>query len=119
MRIVALDPKRLADVLVSSTDEVRQRCGTQLRNGAPLWEWESASVEGNHLAGIYSVRADHVRRVSLPVIGIEEAVLSFQDHGEDAITPASVEGDDGYNYHLFVSVENGEIVACIGTPARN
>jgi hypothetical protein len=32
----------------------------QLQNGAPLREWESASVEGNHLAGIYSVRADHV-----------------------------------------------------------
>ena len=88
----------------------------QLQNGAPLREWESAWVEGNHLAGIYSVRADHVRRISLPVLGIEEAVLSFQDHGEDAITLATVEGDDGYNYHLFVSVEDGEIVACIGTP---
>ena len=52
-------------------------------------------------------------------IGIEEAVLSFQEHGKDAITLASVEGEDGYHYHLFVSVEDGEIVACIGTPARN
>jgi hypothetical protein len=79
---VALDPKGLADVLVSSTEEVRQRCGQQLRKKAPLREWESASVEGNHLAGIYSVRADHVRRISLPVIGIEETVLSFQEHGK-------------------------------------
>ncbi len=52
-------------------------------------EWQSASATGNHLAGIYSRRADHVRRISLPVVGIEEAVLSFQDHGEDAITLAT------------------------------
>ena len=115
---MALDSIRLVELLVSSPEEVRQRCGIQLQNGAPLREWESASVDGNHLAGIYSARADHVRRISLPVLGIEEAVPSFQDHGDDAITLASVEGDDGYSYHLFVSVEDGEIVACIGTPVE-
>lgn len=40
---------------------------------------------------------------------------SFQDHGDDAITLATVEGDDGYNFYLFVSGEDGEIVA---TPAQ-
>ena len=85
----------------------------------PLRESESASEKGNHLAGIYSRRADHVRQGSLHVIGIEEAVLSFQEHGEDLITFATVKGDDGYDYHLFISVETSEIVACIGTPVRS
>ena len=113
---MALDPRLLADVLVSSTEEVRQRCGIQLRNGVSLREWESASVVGNRLAGIYSVGANHVRRI---FIGIDEAVLLFQEYGEDAITLATVEGNGGFNYHLIVSAENVEILACIETPARN
>lgn len=112
---VALDPKLLADMLVASAEEVRQRCGTQLRNGASVREWESASVVGNRLSGTYHAGANHARQI---LIGNEEAVLLFQDYGEDGITLATVEGDDGYNYHLFVSVEGGEILACIGTPAR-
>jgi hypothetical protein len=111
---VPLSPKRLAEVLVASTEEVRQRCGLQLRNGALLRERRSVSVDGHYLAGIYSERADRFREN--PIIGIENAVLSFQDHGEDAITFASVEGDDGYSYRIFISIGNGEIVACVGIP---
>jgi hypothetical protein len=113
---VALDPERLAEVLVSSTEEARHRCGLQLRNGAPLRQWEDYPFDGNHLADFYSAQAKRIRKNPLPIFGIEDAVSSFKDHGTDPITLARVEGDDGYNYHLFVSVANGEIVACIGIP---
>jgi len=113
---MALDTRLLADVLVSSTEEVRQRCGIQLRNGVSLREWTSASVVGNRLAGTYSAGANHVHQM---LIGIEEAVLLFQQYGEDALTLATVEGKDGFHYHLFVSTKNVEILACIETPARN
>jgi hypothetical protein len=116
---VALELTALTEDLLSSPEVARQRCGTQLQNGAPLRVWVSASERGNHLARIYSVRADHVRRIALPVLGIEEAVHSFQDHADEAISLATVEGDDGYKYSLFVSAVDDQVVACIGTPAHD
>lgn len=83
------------------------------------FELGSQLRSGDHLARIYSVRADHVRRIALPVPGIEEAVLSFQDHADEAISRATVEGDDGYKYSSFVLAADHQVVACIGTPAHD
>jgi hypothetical protein len=68
-------------------------------------------VNGNYLAGIYSGSAAHIHKDS-PPIGLDEAVSSFRDHGEETITLASVDGDDGYSNRLFASEANGKIVAC-------
>lgn len=116
---MALDLAALTEDLLSSPEVARQRCGVQLQNGATLRAWESASERGVHLARIYSVRADHVRRIALPVLDVEEAVFSFQDHADEAISLVAVDGDDGYRYSLFVSAADGQVVACIGTPAHN
>lgn len=115
---VAANPERLAAVLSASDEDAWQRCAEQIRAGAPLHLWESASVTADHLAGIYSARAEHVRRISLPVVGIEDAVLRFQDFGSGEVTLATVEGKDGYDYHLFIGVDDADIVACIGTPRK-
>ena len=115
---MAVDPELLASVLSASDEDAWQRCGAQIRGGATLHLWESASVTADHLAGIYSVRAEHVRRISLPVVGIEDAVLRFQDFGSGKVTLATVEGTDGYDYHLFIGIHNADVVACIGTPHK-
>jgi hypothetical protein len=112
---VALDSKLLVDTLMASAEEVRRRCGIQLRNGVALREWESVSIAGNRLTGRYYVGANHGRQI---FIGFEEIVFLFLDYGPNGITPATVEGEDGHRYHLFVSVEEGEILACVSTPAR-
>jgi hypothetical protein len=117
---MAFDPARLAEQLASSPEEAQQRCAIQLRRGALLREMYFAWEEGHELAAIYSLRGEHIPADNtLPVLGVEEAVVSFRQHATDTVTFAIVDGDDGYHYVLFITIGGGDVVACIGSPVQS
>lgn len=106
---------------MDSSDETQVRCARQLQAGAALREWdeqEPPTTTAAHLARIYAIRAEHVRQIGLPVLGIDEAVGAFTSAGDLTVTLAQVEGRDGYNYHLFLGNVDDGVVACIATPQR-
>jgi hypothetical protein len=117
---MAFDRARLTELLESSTEEAQQRCAIQLRRGAPLKEMDFFWEEGHELAATYSGRAEHIPdNTYLPVLGIEEAMVSFREHPTDVFTMVLLDGDDGYHYVLFISVADIEVIACIASPVHS
>jgi hypothetical protein len=113
--VPTIDRDALSRLLDQSDNPLASECAAAVRNGDETRIWEAAEVPASHLAGIYQRRAEHVRRISLDVRGIEEAALCLQEAESQSVGLAIVQGLTN-EYLIFLNADGAGVIACLAIP---
>jgi hypothetical protein len=106
----------LQRMLDSSVDPMMVAAGTALRADGGVASAEMLRRPASELAGAYRERLGPVDRLAIDVLGIPEAILSFEKRDTDPIESVTIYGVER-DYLVFFIDADRLLVACISLPS--